>query len=75
MVIVACTSNGTGREVDQDKLPDLLEIKYGSTPDAVAALGRVAVIRDVFVGFQESYMCRWSTEGRGEPRLHCQWNP
>lgn len=51
--IVACTRNGVSLEVDQDKLPDLLEIKYCSTPDAVATIGSVAVIRDVFVGFQE----------------------
>ncbi|MDD2218656.1 MAG: hypothetical protein PHO79_09375 [Desulfoplanes sp.] len=40
-------------ELDQDKLPDLLELKYNSIGDAVAVLGSVAAIRDVFVGFQE----------------------
>ncbi|WP_320169826.1 EcoAI/FtnUII family type I restriction enzme subunit R [Maridesulfovibrio sp.] len=40
-------------ELDQDKLPDLLELKYQSIGDAVAELGTIAAIRDVFVGFQE----------------------
>jgi type I restriction enzyme, R subunit len=39
-------------ELDQDKLPDLLELKYQSVNDAVSKLGAVSVIRDVFVGFQ-----------------------
>jgi type I restriction enzyme R subunit len=40
-------------ELDQEKLPDLLTLKYQSLGDAVAALGSVADIRDVFIGFQE----------------------
>ncbi len=40
-------------ELDQDKLPKLLELKYHSTNDAAAALGGVPVIRDTFVGFQQ----------------------
>ena len=40
-------------ELDQDKLPDLLELKYQSIGDAVAVLGSVGGIRDVFVGFQK----------------------
>lgn len=39
-------------ELDQEKLPDLLELKYHSIGDAVAQLGSVQEIRDVFVGFQ-----------------------
>jgi type I restriction enzyme, R subunit len=39
-------------ELDQEKLPDLLELKYQSVNDAVSKLGAVSVIRDVFVGFQ-----------------------
>lgn len=35
-----------------DKLPDLLELKYGSPSDAVRELGSVAAIRDTFRGFQ-----------------------
>ena len=38
-------------ELDNEKLPDLLELKYGSVPDAVSKLGKD--IRDVFIGFQE----------------------
>lgn len=40
-------------ELDQDKLPDLLELKYHSIGDAVAEIGSVSEIRDVFIGFQE----------------------
>lgn len=39
-------------ELDQEKLPNLLELKYQSVGDAVAALGSVGEIRDVFIGFQ-----------------------
>ncbi len=39
--------------LDQEKLPDLLELKYQSVRDAVDVLGSVKDIRDVFVGFQE----------------------
>ena len=40
-------------ELDQEKLPNLLELKYHSVGDAVAELGTVGEIRDVFIGFQE----------------------
>ena len=40
-------------ELDQDKLPDLLELKYHAISDAAAQLGGVAKIRDAFVGFQK----------------------
>ncbi|MGH6936674.1 MAG: type I restriction-modification enzyme R subunit C-terminal domain-containing protein [Methylocella sp.] len=40
-------------ELDQEKLPKLLELKYHSANDAAAALGGVPVIRDTFVGFQQ----------------------
>lgn len=39
-------------ELDQDKLPSLLNLKYHSIPDAVEKLGSAAGIREVFVGFQ-----------------------
>ncbi|MDB4424790.1 DEAD/DEAH box helicase family protein, partial [Akkermansiaceae bacterium] len=42
------------RELDSEKLPDLLELKYDSIPDAVAQLGNVKDIREMFVGFQEA---------------------
>lgn len=41
------------RELDSEKLPDLLELKYESTSDAVAQLGNAKDIRDMFVSFQE----------------------
>lgn len=40
-------------ELDQEKLPDLLELKYHSVGDAVEELGSVAEIRNLFIGFQE----------------------
>jgi len=39
-------------ELDGDKLPKLLELKYRSVRDATAELGAVGAIRDAFVGFQ-----------------------
>ena len=39
-------------ELDTEKLPALLELKYHSLQDATAALGSVGAIREVFVGFQ-----------------------
>jgi type I restriction enzyme R subunit len=39
-------------ELDQAKLPHLLELKYRSVRDAAAELGSVAAIRNAFVGFQ-----------------------
>jgi len=40
-------------ELDDSKLPHLLDLRYQSVQDAVAALGPVPNIRDLFVGFQE----------------------
>jgi len=45
-------TQGVG-ELDQEKLPDLLELKYHSIGDVVAELGSVVEIRDVFIRFQE----------------------
>jgi len=40
-------------ELDQEKLGNLLELKYHTVSDAAAQLGGVPVIRDTFVGFQQ----------------------
>jgi len=40
-------------ELDQDKLPILLENKYESIPDALSVLGEVSDIRTLFLEFQE----------------------
>lgn len=40
-------------ELGIDKLPDLLDLKYGSPSDAVRELGSVAEIRSTFTGFQK----------------------
>ena len=39
-------------ELDDSKLPQLIRLKYQTTTDAVAELGDVNLIKDVFVGFQ-----------------------
>ena len=39
-------------ELDDGKLPTLLELKYGTPMDAVRELGSVAEIRSTFLGFQ-----------------------
>lgn len=41
------------KELDLEKLPELITLKYGSTDDAVKELGNVNLIRDMFIGFQE----------------------
>jgi type I restriction enzyme R subunit len=40
-------------ELDQEKLGDLLQLKYHTVDDAARQLGDVATIRDTFVGFQQ----------------------
>ena len=40
-------------ELDDRKLPDLLELKYNAIADAVTVLGDVAEIRAAFIGFQK----------------------
>lgn len=40
-------------ELDDDKLPDLLELKYNAIADAKKALGDIPSIRNAFIGFQE----------------------
>jgi type I restriction enzyme R subunit len=41
------------QELDQAKLPSLLELKYQAVSDATEKLGSIASIRGVFVGFQQ----------------------
>jgi type I restriction enzyme, R subunit len=40
-------------ELAQDKLPHLIELKYHAVADAVAVLGEVSDIKEMFIGFQE----------------------
>lgn len=40
-------------ELDQEKLGQLVSLRYGSVADATRALGSVASIRDAFIGFQK----------------------
>ena len=51
-VLAQYVKEGVG-ELDQAKLPHLIELKYDAVSDAVAELGSVARIRDVFIGFQQ----------------------
>ena len=50
-VLSQYVKEGVG-ELDQAKLPHLLELRYRAVSDAAAELGGVARIRDAFVGFQ-----------------------
>jgi type I restriction enzyme, R subunit len=40
-------------ELAQDKLPSLITLKYHAVADAVAMLGEVSDIKEMFIGFQE----------------------
>jgi len=40
-------------ELDDEKLPSLIELKYHGIADAVEELGPVSTIREMFVGFQK----------------------
>jgi type I restriction enzyme R subunit len=40
-------------ELDQEKLPDLLELKYQAVSDAAGKLGGVSKIRELFIEFQK----------------------
>jgi len=51
-VLSQYVKEGVG-ELDQGKLPHLLELKYHAVSDAAAELGGVAAIRSAFVGFQQ----------------------
>ena len=50
-VLAQYVNEGVG-ELDQAKLPHLLELKYKGVSDAAEELGGVAKIRDAFIGFQ-----------------------
>jgi type I restriction enzyme R subunit len=41
------------KELDDSKLPELLELKYLAIADAKRELGDIKLIRDTFIGFQE----------------------
>ncbi len=40
-------------ELDEEKLPNLVELKYHAVSDAVSMLGSVNEIREIFIGFQK----------------------
>jgi type I restriction enzyme R subunit len=40
-------------ELDDSKLPNLLELKYKAIADAKRELGDIKSIRETFIGFQE----------------------
>ncbi|MAF68671.1 MAG: restriction endonuclease subunit R [Micavibrio sp.] len=51
-VLTQYVQEGVG-ELDRDKLPHLLELKYQAVADAAKELGGVTKISDAFVGFQK----------------------
>ncbi|MGB7300593.1 MAG: type I restriction-modification enzyme R subunit C-terminal domain-containing protein, partial [Burkholderiaceae bacterium] len=51
-VLSQYVKEGVG-ELDQSKLPDLLELRYRAVRDAAKELGGVPKIRDAFIGFQK----------------------
>ncbi len=56
-VLSQYVKEGVG-ELDQAKLPDLLELRYQAISDAALELGGVAKIREAFVGFQPHLYAR-----------------
>ena len=56
-VLEQYVKSGVG-ELDRSKLPQLLELKYHDLRDAVAELGSVGTIGEVFIGFQEYLYAR-----------------
>ncbi|MFH1865754.1 MAG: type I restriction-modification enzyme R subunit C-terminal domain-containing protein, partial [Candidatus Eisenbacteria bacterium] len=60
-VLEQYVKQGVG-ELDQEKLPHLLELKYHAVADAVAVLGNVTNVREMFVGFQEHLYARAEAE-------------
>ena len=51
-VLAQYVKEGVG-ELDSEKLPDLIELKFGTPHDAVKELGPISGIRETFVGFQK----------------------
>ncbi len=45
-------------ELNREKLPKLLQLKYNSVTDAAAELGGVPMIRGAFIGFQQQLFAR-----------------
>jgi len=40
-------------ELDDDKLPEIIELKYKAIADAKIKFGSISSIRDTFIGFQK----------------------
>ena len=40
-------------ELDEERLPDLIKLKYTSLQDGIASLGGVETAREAFIGFQQ----------------------
>jgi type I restriction enzyme R subunit len=51
-VLAQYVKQGVG-ELDQEKLGDLLQLRYHTVTDAADQLGGVPLIRDTFIGFQQ----------------------
>ena len=53
MKVQTCYVKSGVDELDDAKLPDLLELKYHALADAKSKLGDIQSIRSTFIGFQE----------------------
>jgi len=49
------------KELETERLPDLLRLKYGSTTEAFRTLGKPDVVNHVFVGFQKGLYLQHAT--------------
>jgi len=69
-VLSQYVKEGVG-ELDQAKLPHLLELRYRAVSDAAAQLGGVAQIRTAFIGFQQHlYARKAAPDGAAEGISH-----
>jgi len=59
-VLFKYIDSGVG-ELDQSKLPSLIELKYQSITDATEVLGGVDQIRNLFIGFQKHLYQQFSS--------------
>ncbi len=48
-------------ELDQDKLPHLINLKYHAVSDAIVELGTISAIKKLFIGFQQYLYGRHKT--------------
>lgn len=42
-------------ELDDERLPDLIKLKYQALQDGITALGGIEAAREAFIGFQQFF--------------------